>query len=211
MIREHRLVPYIRLAMLSVLGTILFGFGWVYAGVGFMALGLLMPVFSSAAEGCGCSPAYSAASQFQVDISGMANGTGCTNCAELDGSYTLDSPGGGADFCNWAFNLSGISVGNCGGCFAWGGNDDPDINLQISRVTPGDVTVNFASHENNGSGNTAVIWFENLSPGGGAYPDCSAWVSQSVAYSSSPAASCGFGVMTICDGSSSTCEVTAIP
>jgi hypothetical protein len=84
-----RRIAIIRCALFTALGAAFFGVGWFYAGAGFTALGLMMPVFATATCGpCGSSNS----AQVQVEVAGIVNNGNCTTCADYNQAFVLSNP-----------------------------------------------------------------------------------------------------------------------
>jgi len=91
----HPLVPVIRSYLICLAVTLSCacqfpGAITLFAGFAWLPMGLIYPVLSAFSIICsGCSSA--AHNQYQIVISGISNGTDCTDCSQYNGIWTVTS------------------------------------------------------------------------------------------------------------------------
>lgn len=147
-----------------------------------------------------CDPDMDFTRQFQLDVSGIADGGTCTSCSSLNLTYVLDPlsiDDGGQQRCIWQTTHAAVAV-TCGG------------------FSSGTLTIQFYIDGNGGTytaqgsitghcSNATLFWVNSL---GGTSPDCGAYSGESLATKS--ASNCG-GIGTAgCSNSASTMLATAL-
>lgn len=154
-----------------------------------------------------CNPSYTG--RFQVDVSGMADGSGsgfCTGCEAWDGTYFLNRTSGGIGGCFWHY-LPTIDIGPC---FGFSGTVPKSIRVEANAVF--------------GTYYTRVLLINCVGLGGGftdghcnfekahgaVAPDCGAFSSLNVPFVSNGGSCSGLGGSSACNGSAATVTVTAV-
>lgn len=109
--------------------------------MGWWPCGGCYSVFPGNCSLCGTTP-----SQFQVEISGVYNHGACSDCADLNGTYTLDQ----VSSCEWRFSIDDGS-----GCDV--------LFLSLTFTTGPAVNVSFSWSDGAG-GFDGITWRKNISP-----------------------------------------------
>lgn len=166
-----------------------------------VVLGLMMPVFATST--CSQCDGGTAPASFQADFSGMAAGVcnsgACTTYTSFVYAFQTvsTSPYCLAQSCTWLYSTSFTICGSCG---------------SISSLS---VWV-FLDCDNIHGGGSTHYWIYVVGPGaswkkdyGTTKPSCSTLSSESIPWNANQA--CGFGPpFYTCDGSGSTCLLTAL-
>ena len=162
--------------------------GWLPAE---MALGVL-PMFLL--PSCLCCPTGGQCAKclnptchtsYQIVITGVTNGSSCSDCASLNGTFTATGTCTAGVQCQWTSTSPTACSGNVNGI-------NMSVIVALGPITVLSLTMN--------STTTGIVW-SDVVDAGGASVDCG-FSAKNVPQS--------FGSSVFCDGSASTCTVTAL-
>lgn len=187
-------IQIIRQVMACILACVL----WSYdCQLPWLPLALVMPPLFSLSSTCTfCTPGLDPGLDMQVIVSGMADDW-CTGCGTLDGTYVLLVGSIDATACVYNYQITPTPL-TCSGF------SQTVVNLVLQFNSSSNLIFEMRNMCNDPNGNTT--WQNHY----GSAVDCSAWVNESVAYSSRTKCDGPFGSKFPCVGSGATVLVTPV-